>query len=347
MNESGQRFCTSCGSELRPGAAFCTSCGAALSSAAGSEDAGPATQQVPSVEADSPTRVTPAAAPVASPPPTAPRTAVPGEPIETAGAALAAPRPPDPRFPGVPNNRKPILIGAAVAAVVIVIGVAAFVLFGSGGDDEVSADGDHGGATETIAVPTTTRPTLPREESTLPRRSTTTTRLPTTSYAGPPVELTPYGATASATDANGTDECTPPNNTAFPASNLFDGDVSTAWRVNGNGTGATVTVDLGETVALSNIGLIPGYAKRDPCSGVDRFPQGYRIASVTYTFDDGSVEQQSFADSPTMQSIPVDVTTSRVLVTITGVREPRFPVGSEERREKTAISEMSFFGTAR
>ncbi len=346
MNETEQRFCTSCGSPLRAGTAFCTSCGAALSSAAASEDAGPATQQVPSVDADPPTRVAPAA-PVATPSPTAPPAAAPGEPIETTGAPLTAPRTPDPPVSSAPNNRKPVLIGAAIAAAVIVIGVAAFLLFGSGGDDEVSADGDNGGAAETIDAPTTARPTLPREESTLPRRSTTTTRLPTTSYAGPPVELTPYGATASATDANGTDECTPPNNTSFPVSNLFDGDTSTAWRVNGNGTGTTITVDFGETVSLSTVGLIPGYAKRDPCSGVDRFPQGYRIASVTYTFDDGSVEQQSFSDSPTLQTIPVDVDTRRVLVTIGGVREPRFPVGSEERREKTAISEMAFTGTVR
>ena len=275
----------------------------------------------------------------------------PGEPIDAAGRLVteppAAPRAgPRERVDPVPPPRQPnrkVLIGAVAAGLIVLVGLGAFFVVRGGGDDDPLAVDDVSDTTN----PPSTRPNLPREE-TAPSRFTTTTRpwatSTTTTSIGTPVELTPAGVTASATDVNGTDDCQPPNNTSFPASNLFDGDNATAWRVNGNGQGAVITVDFDGPTHLTKGGLVPGYAKRDPCSGVDRFPQSYRIATVTYLFDDGSSVTQRFTDAPTMQSIPLDVTTSRVTVTIAGVEEPLFPVGSDQRREKTAISEMQFFG---
>jgi hypothetical protein len=243
----------------------------------------------------------------------------------------------DPDRPEDDKRRRKFLIAGGVGAAVI-IAIIAGVLIAKSGDDSSNSSAlasSHSSTTEQVRSSVTEF-----EPTTEPEETTSTSSFPT----GPPVAVTPLSVSASSTDADGTDECTPPNPVSFQPANLFDGDPSTAWRVDGNGVNTSIDVTLDGPTRLTSIGLIPGYAKHDPCSGADRFPQSYRIASVSYAFDDGTTVSQSFADSPTMQTTPVDTTTSHVVVTITGTTQPAYPVGDPSRREKTPISEIAITG---
>lgn len=97
---------------------------------------------------------------------------------------------------------------------------------------------------------------------------------------------------------------------------MIDGDPSTAWRTVGDGRGVKLTVFLSERTKLTEVGLIPGYDKRDQCTGVDRFTQMRRVSSVRWSFDDGTSIEQTFSDTRELQSIPVSSTTSKVEIEI-------------------------------
>jgi MFS family permease len=67
------------------------------------------------------------------------------------------------------------------------------------------------------------------------------------------------------------------------------------------------------------VGLVPGYAKVDGCSGSHRFLDMRRIFEVGWTFDGGDeIIQQLDVESPTMQTIelPKLVAVSKVRMTI-------------------------------
>ncbi len=74
--------------------------------------------------------------------------------------------------------------------------------------------------------------------------------------------------------------------------------------------GQRLTFTFDATTHLTSVGLIGGYVKVDPLTGVDRFPQNHRVRQVRWTFSDGSTVTQDLADSRDLQSIPVDVTTT-------------------------------------
>lgn len=84
------------------------------------------------------------------------------------------------------------------------------------------------------------------------------------------------------------------NRVGYPANHMLDSDPSTAWRCNGNGRGVMLRFNLKGKQRVAAVGLVPGYAKTDPFSGADRYAQNRRIASVRWTFDDGSWVEQSF-----------------------------------------------------
>jgi hypothetical protein len=86
-----------------------------------------------------------------------------------------------------------------------------------------------------------------------------------------------------------------------------------------------------------SVGILPGYAKVDPCDGVDRFAQNRRPTTVTWTFDDGSTVTQQLVDTPEMQWIAVDATSSQVALHIDGVT-------ADPERDFTAVSEVAVHG---
>jgi hypothetical protein len=103
------------------------------------------------------------------------------------------------------------------------------------------------------------------------------------------------------------------NRIRYEPANTYDGDLSTAWRCNGDGVGQTLTLSLAEGVRIGEVGLVPGYAKTDPRSGADRYAENNRITRVRWTFADGTSIVQPLDGSATnreMQTVRIPLTDS-------------------------------------
>lgn len=126
---------------------------------------------------------------------------------------------------------------------------------------------------------------------------------------------------------------------AYAAGQMLDGQPSTAWRMPGDGTGATLTFTLAEPTEIVRVGLVNGYAKQ--VAGVDWYPNNRRITSVTWAIGDATHEQ-SLAMRPRMQMTKVEpVTTRKVTLTIAGATPPG---AGTLGRDYTAISEVRLIG---
>ena len=134
----------------------------------------------------------------------------------------------------------------------------------------------------------------------------------------------------SSTDAAG-------NVVTYVPANVIDGDVETAWRTPGDGRGESVTLIFDNPISLDRIGLIPGYAKTDPQTGVDRFRQNRIIESVEYRVPGQPTTTKVFRPLPIPQFVRLRVTTSRITVRIVSV------TGSGGL-DYTAISEIYVYG---
>jgi hypothetical protein len=93
------------------------------------------------------------------------------------------------------------------------------------------------------------------------------------------------------------------NPVTYPASNAHDGDLTTAWRCNGDGVGQSITLTLAEEAEIGEVGIVPGYAKTDPASGEDRYAENNRLTRVRWTFADGSQVVQRLDGSPGNRSM--------------------------------------------
>jgi hypothetical protein len=163
--------------------------------------------------------------------------------------------------------------------------------------------------------------------------STTTT---TADPARPTMLLRLGVVSVPATAADGLDRCSNP--ISYAAENLVDQVNESAWRMDGDGTGQSLTFSLDGSHHLSEVGIVPGYAKIDPCDGADRFVQNRRVTTATWLFDDGSSVTQPLVDTPTMQTTAVNVTTTNVVLRIDGVT-------SSPERDFTALSEVTVRGS--
>src|SRR6266536_1662568 len=155
---------------------------------------------------------------------------------------------------------------------------------------------------------------------------------------GPATELAGgASASASATAPDSKDDSG--STVSYEAANVLDGDPATAWRVKGDGQGVTLTLTLPGPAHITEVGLVPGYAKTDPTSGKDRFVEDHRISDVRWQFDDGTVTDQHLADEPTMQRQAVHVTSTTVTIEIVATLpgQPGF--------DYTPVSDVSIMGT--
>jgi serine/threonine protein kinase len=134
----------------------------------------------------------------------------------------------------------------------------------------------------------------------------------------------------SSTDAAG-------NVVTYVPANVIDGDVETAWRTPGDGHGASITLVFDNPINVVRIGLIPGYAKTDPQTGVDRFRQNRIIESVAYHVPGLPNTTKVFRPLPVPQFTHLRVTTSRITVKILGT-------SASGGLDYTAISEIYVFG---
>ncbi|MFJ9314654.1 NADase-type glycan-binding domain-containing protein [Pimelobacter simplex] len=326
-------YCTSCGHELGIGR-FCTNCG----------------QPVPGRHPEAaPFSGAPAAVTAVVPPPTGqlpPAARYPlyadGTPPPAPGAPGAPPPPPQyapPPGPPVapapaPSGRSRLPWVIAVVVVALVAGVGAFLVVSAGGDDSPSKQdrASDGGSP---------RATDPEPSSPVEPDSTGTGGPVEPPVPGDVVDLT-AGASAQvpATAPASRDRDNRP--VTFDAKNMLDDRPRTSWRMAGDGTGASLTFDLGQEVVLTEVGLINGYAKVD---GADNwYRANRRIRTVQWEFDDGTRITQDLTDRRTVQLIPVGpVVTTRVVLHLVTVTPPgRGPNG----RDYTAISEVRFRGAS-
>ena len=128
-------------------------------------------------------------------------------------------------------------------------------------------------------------------------------------YAGTTDTARIGGASATCQSGNGVDSAG--NLVSYSPGNVYDEDMTTAWRCDGDGSGQKLTVDLAGKTKIGEVGLVPGYAKTDVRSGIDRYAENDRITRVRWVFDDGTTVEQSFdpaVANRSMQSMRIPVT---------------------------------------
>ncbi|AHY45705.1 protein of unknown function (DUF4352) [Rubrobacter radiotolerans] len=157
-----------------------------------------------------------------------------------------------------------------------------------------------------------------------------------------PASVTASSTSAPAPDASG-------NTVTYEPQKVADGLSDTAWNVDGNGIGQSVTLRYDAPVRVNRVGMIPGYAKVDPADGLDRFFQLYSVRTAEIALSNGYVTTASFVREPGMQftSLP-ETETDYVRITILDTYPPQTvsPYGDvyPYTLDKTAISEVRVEG---
>ena len=128
--------------------------------------------------------------------------------------------------------------------------------------------------------------------------------------------------------------------TSYAADQMLDADPATAWRTNGDATGEVLTFVLDTTRPVSRLGLVNGYAKTDPATGVDRYAQGRRITRVTWLVDGREVPQELVDGVRELQVVDVGpVVVGQVQLRIDATTGP-----GDAAFDRTAISEVTIAG---
>jgi hypothetical protein len=166
--------------------------------------------------------------------------------------------------------------------------------------------------------------------------------------AAPPSGTQPSGQVAWLTPTQVSVGCQAPQSTdgagdpvVYVPEQMVDGSMNTAWRCNGNGVGQVVTFEFPAGTTIAEVGLVNGYAKVDPGTGVERYREYRRIIQVTWTFANGAAFQQSLSDGvETVQKLSIPPQSGdQVSLTIEASAEP----GSTARgRDAVVISEVAF-----
>ncbi|MGH3481400.1 MAG: NADase-type glycan-binding domain-containing protein [Nocardioidaceae bacterium] len=163
-----------------------------------------------------------------------------------------------------------------------------------------------------------------------------------TSTAEPTQTNTPTGNTSNlevtvpAQAPDGQDSAGNP--VEYSPEQMFDGDPGTCWRMRGDGSGQYIQISFSSSQTITSIGLINGYAKIDPVSGVDRYAQERQITSVSWFFDDGtSLYQELDPNTEQLQRIevgsPISTTTIRMQISST-------TLPGDPNYDYTAVSEI-------
>ena len=152
-----------------------------------------------------------------------------------------------------------------------------------------------------------------------------------------PPQLIREGVQVIATDTAPSSTDAAGNVVTYVPANVIDGDVETAWRTPGVGRGESVTLIFDNPINVVRIGLIPGYAKTDPQTGVDRFRQNRTIDAVEYRVPGLPSTTKTFRPLPVPQFARLGVTTSRITVRILDTSE-------SGGLDYTAISEIYVYG---
>lgn len=250
---------------------------------------------------------------------------VPPHEVISVGTHRSADAPPRPALDRWRSSRwfLPALIGAS--GLVLVLAAYAVGSALRGGGDEPGGAGPS--ATHTTTSPPRSRPAR-----------ATPSALPSNAPGGWGGPVSPASVDAISAD------CTePPGNDSaghrvtYVPENAIDAKADTAWRCAGTAVGEKLTLRLGRAIDVGEVGLVPGYAKTDPASGVDRYAENNRITRVRWTLADGVSVVQRLDPDPSSRDVQVlrvpRVVTDTVTLEILAVK--RGP------RNTTAISEVA------
>ena len=218
------------------------------------------------------------------------------------GRPVATPATPPPAEPSAPRRRSRAPWLAAAVAGVVVIALAGVGLAGRGGDGA--------GASSPPSSPGSPVPQRIKDG----------------------VQVTATHTAPSSTDGSG-------NVVTYLPKNVIDGDVESAWRAPGNGHGERITLVFDGPVSIVRVGLIPGYAKFDAATGVNRFEQDRIVTEVRYLIPGLPPTVQHFKPQPYPQYVRLSATASRITIEIVGTTQP---AGANY----TAISEIYVVGYA-
>lgn len=255
--------------------------------------------------------------PAPTPPPAPPRYPLFADEVDQQSPTTTAIR----QLPAVPvrPGRSPRpgrrLTGRDAAAVWVAAGLCAVLLLGLGGWLLLGTGDDDG---------------VPAAASQSPQRATASRELAGGASATAPSSTKPSTDTAGRT-------------TTYEASNMLDGDPTTAWRMAGDGTGTALTFTFEEPVVLTEVGLVNGYAKtgREGEREIDWYAANRRVLAVEWSFDDGTTVTQQLDETTDLQTVAVpEVTTTEVRLRLVEVSAP----GDADPRDTTPVSEVSLLG---
>jgi hypothetical protein len=163
---------------------------------------------------------------------------------------------------------------------------------------------------------------------------------PTPTHPTPPAPLIRTGVHVTATSTAPSSVDASGNVVTYAPANVVDGSYDTAWRTRGGGRGEAVTLVFDMPIDIVRIGLVPGYAKTDPQSGVNRFGQNRIITQVRYLIPGLEPVPQMFRPEPVPQFVRLNATTRRVTIEILATTAP----GGGRSFDYTAISEVYVYG---
>lgn len=231
--------------------------------------------------------------------------------------------------PEEPRRRRGLMLGLVIGALALVL-VLALVLIQLG-------------RTTTSASPVTTRPSSEPSSQGDPSATAPSSTAPTS----PAAEATYDGKVSSLTATGATADCVAPNATdgngdpvSYAAAEAVDGDLNTAWRCDGDGADESIRVALPQGSAVARLGLVNGYAKVDPGTDDERYPEYRRITEVRWTLSNGATFDQTLKDKTQTQqnlAVPLQKDVSWVQLTILKTTSP----GSKlDTRDAVLISEI-------
>jgi hypothetical protein len=191
-----------------------------------------------------------------------------------------------------------------------------------------------GGASKgPVAIPSASAPAAPSTGLSSGYSTASSAPAPTLENLGPGADVNAPPSAPNGHDAEG-------GVTSYGADHLVDGDLSTAWRMRGNGAGRTLSFQFQTSQTVIELGLVNGYAKTDPYSGEDRYRQERRITQVTWLLNGSAVAQSLLPSDRGPQSIrlaaPAVTTTVQLRIDAT--------VPGDGQYDYTAISEVIIGG---
>ncbi|WP_235736186.1 NADase-type glycan-binding domain-containing protein [Nocardioides alcanivorans] len=332
-------FCTNCGAQLGFGR-FCTNCGQPIPETGDTAppDVDSTQVRLPRVQPDAatgprfPLYADPTDPAAQQPPPTAGTPQPYAAPAETP-SAHPHPYPTVPPTGQVPpdqqRKRSPWPWVLLTLVLLLGLGGAAWAL--SRDDDTDASGGDPSGQVS---------PTDP-ESSASPSESLSPSESTSPSPDGDPVDL---ASEAQVTGPRPTQPGQSVDGTQvrYPATNMLDNDPTTAYRIDGDATGATITFTFDEPVTIREIGMINGYAKVDGqgAGRRDWYVSNRKVLRAEWTFDDGTSAVQELRRTTDLQVMQVAATTTQTIT----LRLLRVSKPGSDPRNTTAISSVLLRG---